>query len=570
MKGLPGHYAIPLVLGCLLAAAFLPATASAAPAAAPDTGSVLYQSQPPLLLQPPREAPSPIRIEEASPAAPPAAGGPKITVRGFRIDGDCPVPIPSLQALLQKDADNDLTVAELHALASRLTSHLRQQGFLVAVAYLPAQDVTGGIVAFTVVPGRYGAISVKGGAHVNDAFLRSLFRTAQSGGIIRRAPLERALLSAGDFPGLSVKTTLTPGKTQGTADLLIEAADAQRVTGAVYTDNRGSRYTGTNRFGAQVSYNNLSGFGDVLSLVGVTTLSGMNNHDFGYSAPLGGSGLRGSLHQSQVFYTLGDTFTDMNATGQANTTSAALTYPLIRSRSFSLAANFGFDRKRLQDDIESVNNHILRADNLWNLGLSGAFSDSWGGGGNNAFSLTYSRGNLSFENDIAAAVDDATAQTVGAFGKMLFSYQRQQYLRKNLQLNLNFAGQWSDKNLDSSEKFFLGGATGVRAYPQGEASGDQGYRLSAEMRLLIPGLSTPRSSFFATGFFDCGAVQLNKTAWAEGNNFRSLSGAGVGLLWTRGSDYSLRLDYAWKTSAEAATSDTDKSGRLWLQAVKYF
>ena len=491
-------------------------------------------------------------------------------MRGFSIGGDCPVPISSLQALLQKDADKDLTLAELHALAGRLTSHLRQQGFFVAFAYLPAQDVAGGIVSFTVVPGRYGAILVKGGAHVNDNFLRSLFRTAQTGGIIRRAPLERALLLADDFPGLSVKTTLTPGKATGTADLVIEAVDAQRVTGNVYADNWGSRYTGYNRLGAQVVYNNLGGFGDVLSLVGVSTFSGMNNYDFGYSAPLGGSGLRGSLHQSQVFYTLGDTFADMNATGRANTTSAALTYPLIRSRSFSLATSFGFDHKYLQDDIESVDNHIPRTDNLWNFGLSGTFSDSWGGGSNNAFSLTYSRGNLSFENDTAAAVDDATAQTAGAFGKLLFSYQRQQYLRKNLQLNLNFTGQWADKNLDSSEKFFLGGATGVRAYPQGEASGDQGYRLSAEMRLLIPGLSTAKSSFFATGFFDCGAVQINKNPWSGDSNFRSLSGAGLGILWARGNDTSLRLDYAWKTSAEAATSDTDKSGRLWLQAVKYF
>ena len=54
-------------------------------------------------------------------------------------------------------------------------------------------------------------------------------------------------------------------------------------------------------------------------------------------------------------------------------------------------------------------------------------------------------------------------------------------------------------------------------------------------------------------------------------NWRSLSGVGIGLLWTRDRDYAFRLDYAWKTCGEAAAdSNDDKNGRIWLQAIKYF
>ena len=38
--------------------------------------------------------------------------------------------------------------------------------------------------------------------------------------------------------------------------------------------------------------------------------------------------------------------------------------------------------------------------------------------------------------------------------------------------------QLSSKNLDSSEKFTLGGIGGVEAYPSGEASGDEGRKIS--------------------------------------------------------------------------------------------
>ena len=167
---------------------------------APDRGATVSPSQPPALLQPPKEAVPATKIEPGKPAVSLPAGGTKIMVRSFRIGGDSPVPAATLQALLQGEAGKELTLGELGGLAARLTAHLRQQGFLVAFAYLPPQQVDDGIVAFSIIPGRYDRIVLRGNAHVNDAFLRSLFHAVREGEIIRRDPLERALLLAGDFP----------------------------------------------------------------------------------------------------------------------------------------------------------------------------------------------------------------------------------------------------------------------------------------------------------------------------------------------------------------------------------
>ena len=111
----------------------------------------------------------------------------------------------------------------------------------------------------------------------------------------------------------------------------------------------------------------------------------------------------------------------------------------------------------------------------------------------------------------------------------------------------------------------------MRAYPQSEAGGDEGYRFTAELRYRVPGLSTQKSGFYVAGYFDYGGVLVNKNNYdLTTANWRSLSGVGIGLLWTRDRDYAFRLDYAWKTCGEAAKSDTDQNGRVWLQAVKYF
>ena len=535
----------------------------------PDTGTMLEDTKLPPLVQPPKPPTPPIKIEE--PKVDDTADDKQlIPVKTFHLKGILPVPELALLALLKGETDKDHTLKSLNALTRKMTAHMRKQGYLLAFAYIPAQEVSDGSLDIAVIPGQYGEIRIAGNAHLQDAFLRGIFRAAKTGAIITKGPLEKALLIADEIPGIQVRTALAPGKTSGSADLIITVTDTGKISGAAYVDNWGSRYTGRVRYGTQFSLNNISGTGDTFTLGGLSSFQGMNNYDFGYNAYLGTSGLKAFLRRSQVNYTLGDTFADLSATGTAEVTSAGLSYPLVRSRAFSLVASLGFDHKKLVDDIASTGEHTPKTDNLWNVGIAGNFSDTWGGGGSNAFSLNYNRGNLGFDDATAANTDATGARTAGAFGKLTASYQRRQYLRRNLQLTLSFSGQLADKNLDSSEKIYLGGPTGVRGYPQSEASGDQGYRASAEVSYRVPGWSTSKSGFYVTGYFDCGAVMLNKNQYAAGANHRSLSGAGIGILWTRERDYAFRIDYAWKTSAEAAASDTDKNAQLWVQAVKYF
>ena len=556
------------ILCAILLGNGLSATALASPATPrPDTGSILQDSKLPPLVTPRKPTAPSIKIEDSRPDQLADDTRP-IPVRTFRLSGTLPVPAAELMELLAGEKGKSHTLRGLNTLAARLTTHLRDRGYLLAFAYIPAQEITDGNVDITIVPGTYGQILIEGNAHLKDSFLRGIFGAARSGAIVTRAPLERALLIAGEIPGLEVRSTFVPGKSAGSADLVITARDAGKIGGSFYTDNWGGRYTGRVRFGTQIHLNNLSGVGDSFSLGGLTSFDGLNNYDFGYNAYLGTSGLQVYARHSRVDYTLGDDFAALNANGKAVVTSAGLSYPLAKSRSFSLTANLGYEHKKLTDTTGAASEQ--RTDNLWNFGLSGQFSDSWGGGGANAFSLVYTHGNL--KDDSAAAIAaDAVSGVAGGFGKWALNLQRQQHLRKNLQLNLSFAGQKASKNLHSSEKFYLGGPTGVRAYPQSEADGDEGYRFTAEVRYRVPGLSTPKSGFYVAGYYDYGGVLRHKNDYdATTANWRSLSGVGLGLLWTRDRDYAFRLDYAWKTCGEAATADTDKNGRFWIQFVKYF
>ena len=72
------------------------------------------------------------------------------------------------------------------------------------------------------------------------------------------------------------------------------------------------------------------------------------------------------------------------------------------------------------------------------------------------------------------------------------------------------------------------------------------------------------------GFVDAGSVTINKNPWSTGDNRRTLSAAGVGLTWSDTNNFLVRAYYARKLGNDLATSAPDKSGRFWIQAVKYF
>ena len=89
----------------------------------------------------------------------------------------------------------------------------------------------------------------------------------------------------------------------------------------------------------------------------------------------------------------------------------------------------------------------------------------------------------------ARAIYAASSRRNGTYGKLQFSVAHLQQLAGPISLYGALRGQVASKNLDSSEQMALGGAYAVRAYPEGEAYGDQGYVANLEARLLLPDFS---------------------------------------------------------------------------------
>lgn len=540
---------------------------SALAAELPSAGGQIQQIPPSPI---PQKAAPDIRIEQGS-VMPSVAGSDKVKVlvKSLRVTGQTIYSEAELIAIAGFSPGGERTLSDLRAMAAKIAGHYRKNGYFVAQAYLPAQSISDGVVTITVVEGRYDNVTLRNQSSLSNDRVKGSLDGLNRGETITIAPLEHSLLLLSDVPGVNVKSTLTPGASVGTSDLIIDVTPGRLVTGSIEADNAGNRYTGANRLGATVNINNPSGYGDVVSLRALTSDAGLHYGRAAYQVPFGKA--TAGIAYSALEYRLGREFASLQAHGTAKIASIYGSYPLIRLRHSNLYALLSFDSKTFEDKIDSTSTTTDKKARVLMASLLGNQRDHIGGGGLSSYSLTASFGDIDIITPVARAADAATARTQGHFEKLGFNAARLQSVTETLSLYAAINGQIASKNLDISEKIGLGGAYAVRSYPVGEAYADEGYIVNLEARLLMPKFSERQlGQVHLIAFADNGTVTINKTPWAEGKNRRTLSGAGVGVTWEDYNNFALRAYYAHKLGNARATSAPDSSGRLWVQAIKYF
>ena len=448
----------------------------------------------------------------------------------------------------------ELTLSQLQQAADKVTAYLRKQGYTVATAFIPPQQIANGAVEIRVLLGNLGQVTVNNKSGLTDAVISSFIDRLHGGAAIKTNELETVLNNLNDLPGIRAAGMLKAGASVGSSDLEIIVDDKKAVETILYADNHGGKYSGRYRYGFQTTLNNPGRIGDKIFAGGMLSNEDLHNYNFGYEMPLGSRGTRLGISYSQMDYTLGDYFALLDAVGRAKTLSLYASTPLINTSSRHLSVIYGYDNRQLKDEMRSFGElgSTRKHSNTLHGGIVGSRRGSASATG---YSALYYLGQLSY--------DDASApETEGRFSKFTTDINHIQHLGSVFDLHLNFHGQLASRDLDGSEQFSLGGANGVRAYPQGEASGDSGYQATAELRY-----STPVPYLSLAAFTDWGEVDLAKSC----GQHRNLAGWGVGVEYAKPNDYFLRLDYARKLDGEKFQSEAeDKNGRLWFLAYKLF
>lgn len=544
----------PLMVALLAVLSF---SSQAAPVI-PDTGSILQQ-----VIQSAPQAPSSSETgltvkHEGAAKLPPSA---PFLVKMLKITGNTLFDTVTLHALVADAEGKMQRLADLDEVAAKITDYYHAHGYPFARAIIPAQTIHDGVVEIRVIEARYGQVSLDNTSRVKDSLLQDALSPLKSGGDVAQLAMDHSLLLLSDIPGVLVDATLIPGEAVGTSDLLIDTTAGPSILGNAAVDNYGNKYTGRARAGGAVNFIDLLHSGDVLSLSGITSGSGMNYGRIAYDTMLDGRGthLGGAL--SALHYILGDSLSSLDGHGTAQVGSLWLKQTLMRRRDANLYAQVQYDHKGLSDRLDVAS---IRDDRHLDNETVSVFGDARRIGGITSWSVGMTTGRVSFDDATAQLSDAATTQTQGGFSKWNASLSNLESLMPATALYVALSGQWATRDLDTAEKMTLGGPYTVRAYDMGIISGDTGYLGTAELRHDLGG------PWQGVVFLDSAHVTVNQNPWVAGVNDATLNGAGLGINWAGQKQWGAKAYVATRLGSAPILLAGASSTRLWVELDKGF
>ncbi|QWD88190.1 ShlB/FhaC/HecB family hemolysin secretion/activation protein [Polynucleobacter sp. MWH-CaK5] len=558
------------------------------PSGAPDAGALqqgLQKQMPQLQPLPTPKAPTvKPKPQEAKPSEV------RVTIKGFRIDGNKSLSEELIKESLKPWLGQTVAFQDLQKAADTVAALYQTQGKLAQVS-VPPQKITDGIIILKVLEAKLGAVHIDmpngPSRFTEDRARRYVTDANRLSEIVQTQNIERSIYILNETPGIAVATQIEPGKNEGDVDLRVSLVDTKPVRGRLEANNYGNRSTGMGQRIINVTFDNPGTFGDQLSASNIKS-SGSDYSVASYSVPLNSDGLRASVTGSYLdFENVGQFAFPKNEAasfGRAKTIGMNLSYPLLRSPSANANFSMGGDRKmyinKAVQSGEATSDY--RIENMV-FTLSGNRFDGWAGGGVNSASATLTKGHLT----VGSQTPDYAVNTPKTFTKINLNASRnQQLVPDKTILSIAISGQIASVDLDSAERFYLGGPNGIRAYPGSQAGGSQGAMINIEIQQQL------EDKFVGSIFYDAGFVQQfrNKATYiaskgvtptsvgTNADNSYSLQGIGLGLK-RADKDFIFSTSIAWKLGHNPLynirgvgvnNDGRSKSAYIWAQAQWIF
>lgn len=279
------------------------------------------------------------------------------------------------------------------------------------------------------------------------------------------------------------------------------------------------------------------------------------NYALQYSILHPKNGAKSSLIVSKGRYELGKAFEDIGATGMTTTIGVNGHIPILKTASNRLAVIYGMAYRDIKDELRTFDYKVKKHSYTINAGISGNSKVG-------RLELGYGVNGISgriVTDDAKVAGVPFLVNTEGRYTKANMEASLSYKFTNRLAFVVKSQWQQAANNLDSSEQFYLGGPYGVRAYPQGEASGDEGYQTTAELRYI-----TKLQGVSVYSFFDMGHVKYYKQS--PDNGGVTLKGYGLGLAYDHKRLFA-HLDFSKRIGIGDDVTDSAKAKqRVWFIA----
>ncbi len=431
-------------------------------------------------------------------------------------------------------------IKDFYQIANDITKEYKLKGFPLVRVIVPKQELKpeNAVVFLKVVDGYIEKVDLSKVPVIQAlrtyAYLKPLIKKKA----VTSKLLERQLLLAGNTVGLTLKSALIPGNMEGGTILVLDAKH-KVLSGSMQFNNSQSKELGRHLGQKSITFNSLSGFGESITLFGLSkpTLKGMKGTGdnvrirgggFAASLPIGNDGLNTSIAYVESMTRPG---VDLQVLGlEANMKSATLTasYPLILKK----------------DSLWTVRGTVNWVDEVQQTNISGEDEQlSHDRLSSLRFGLNFSgckEGCTTFDTEISRGIEIASRSASDSAGgtplsrtsgtstythfKIDSSYSY--YLYQNIETKVYAGGQYTDDGLLNSEQSTIIGEDKISALTAGAISGDKIWYIRGELnynKLLSQSLSA--SPYFYSAM---GVAFLNKATATE-NKKTSAKSVGFGL-----------------------------------------
>lgn len=448
------------------------------------------------------------------------AAGPTFELMSVRFTESDYLSREQLLDIISPWLGQNVTFADLQKLVDAVNKRYRVEGVYTATAVLPPQRIEGGLVLIRLIEGKLGGMRFEGNDYTGEDYIMGWIGHETQDKTIDVSALEADLLQYNRINSQVLQAELRAGESFGLTDIVIRVQEPARDSLDVSFDNYGFESNGEEELSALYQRQSLWMSGD-RSLAYLLISEGSQSLSLGYNAPVGASGWRlgGSLLHSKTKVIAGD-FKDIDVKGGSTRVNFDSSYLALSETEYWLSLLFGASSTRSKTDVETValskyqtHQAQLGAEINW-------LTAAWQAYARQMFShvkaddqLLSSDQGFNTSNTLLTLIHSPSSNWYGLF---------------------DLEGQYtSQRGVNGSQAFSLGGPTTLRGYSPGLVSGDYGWYQQSELHYT--GIRE-RSTADVFVFYDYGLVRsLNPS--------QKLASAGVGITlagnpWLR-SDFTL-------------------------------
>ena len=378
-----------------------------------------------------------------------------------------------------------LTMADLSALVDDINALYQQAGYTFTRAVIEAQEITDQTIKLRIVSGNLAVIDVRNNQLYSVSQIEQVF-SASLNKIIYKPDIEQQLMLLNDYPGLQSFAYFSRGRKLGQSNLNIKVEKENAFHAAIQLDNYGSESTGENRLTGQMSWNNLAGLADQLSVALMMSdqiednLYGSVLYKLALASPRWWLWASASNNQFDV----GGEFSSLKIEGDVGFYTLGLDYKLYRSNNFNQIFGVSLDHKRSITDSAIFGGDFFNEERLSSINMKSVTNQVlplWRLSHEAVADLTLGQ----YESEVISGLSTSYQLARFQYTVSILAADASSWFYSDVSLQLK--GQFSGgKQLPVLERFSATGPYAVRAMVPSFYSADEAYYASVNWRWYKP------------------------------------------------------------------------------------